>query len=146
MDGRTGLLLSYKIFVAPVFYQCLKHMARPKMHARSSGKVDALTHQPTQGRSRDGGMRVGGMEIDGLISHGVCAFLKERTFDRSDAAQMHVDRRTGLLAETSRNGKEFEAGQDIVDVEVPHTFKLLMQELMGMGIMPQISVVSKGVP
>lgn len=58
-SGLTGLPLQGYVFAGPVFYQKLKHMVMDKMHARAKGPRASMTRQPTEGRSRDGGLRLG---------------------------------------------------------------------------------------
>jgi DNA-directed RNA polymerase beta subunit len=85
-----------------------------------------LTHQPTQGRSNEGGMRIGEMERDSLISHGMSKFIRESFMERSDAATLEFDKENGRI-DTSRD-----------TIEMPFAMALFTQELEAMHVVPRM--------
>jgi hypothetical protein len=89
-SGITGHQLVSSVFMGPLYYMRLKHLTQDKINARSAGRKEMLTHQPTGGRGNEGGMRVGEMERDSLIAHGVTSFLHETMMKRSDGAEVWI--------------------------------------------------------
>lgn len=139
--GITGLPLSCYIFTGPVYYQKLKHMVLDKMHARARGPRAVLTRQPTEGRSRDGGLRLGEMERDCLIGYGASAMLIERLMLSSDAFEVSVCETCGMLGYAGWcNRCKSSAG--VSQIKIPYACKLLFQELMSMNIVPKLVLES----
>jgi DNA-directed RNA polymerase III subunit RPC2 len=142
-SGTSGEPLEAYVFMGPVYYQKLKHMVLDKMHARAKGPRVVLTRQPTEGRSRDGGLRLGEMERDCLIAYGASALLLERLMISSDEFKVHVDTRSGLLGYYDGNrgcavSPVDGASEHMVPVRIPYACKLLFQELQSMGIAPRL--------
>eukprot|EP00823_Brevimastigomonas_motovehiculus_P002333 TRINITY_DN1442_c2_g1_i4.p1 TRINITY_DN1442_c2_g1~~TRINITY_DN1442_c2_g1_i4.p1 ORF type:complete len:943 (-),score=282.46 TRINITY_DN1442_c2_g1_i4:57-2885(-) len=137
--GITGNPLEAYIFMGPVYYQKLKHMVLDKMHARSRGPRAMLTRQPTEGRARDGGLRLGEMERDCLIGYGASNLLLERLLLSSDAFPVYVCRECGLIGDENWCQYCKKADQQAV-IRMPYACKLLFQELQSMNISPRLKV------
>lgn len=143
-DGCTGEPFETRVFLGPVYYQRLKHMSGDKCHARSRGPKQALTHQPLEGRARDGGLRFGEMERDCLISHGAADFLLDRLMLASDAFDAWLCGRCGNFAlpptqgSIVRNRRPFcricRSSDACTKMCIPFACKLLLQELQGMHV------------
>jgi DNA-directed RNA polymerase II subunit RPB2 len=147
VNGQTGELMKGDVFLAPTYYQRLKHMVIDKLHARARGPVSVVTRQPVEGRSRDGGLRFGEMERDTLIAHGATGLLLDRLYDASDAFAATICMRCGLLARApnahaivqKREPRCAACGSDeCVRKPMPYSTKLLLQELYVLGIAPRI--------
>jgi DNA-directed RNA polymerase II subunit RPB2 len=96
-SGRTGAQIESSIFMGPCYLMRLKHLTEDKLNARGKGKKEMKTHQPTGGRSNEGGMRIGEMERDILIAHGTSSFLKESFMKRSDGTSVLICNGCGTI-------------------------------------------------
>lgn len=142
----TGEELQARIYIGNMYYLKLKHMVANKLHSRASGRIQLLTRQPIEGRARGGGLRLGEMEKDCLVAHGASLLLKER-FD-SDKSIIHIVDDTGDIGIVDRYGRRKAPGSastnaEISDIEISYAFKLLLDELMSLGIYPKIKLKSK---
>ncbi|KAJ2303400.1 DNA-directed RNA polymerase III complex subunit Rpc2 [Coemansia sp. RSA 2706] len=136
-SGITGEPVGAYIFSGATYYQRLKHMVADKMHARARGPRAVLTRQPTEGRSRDGGLRLGEMEKDCLIGYGASMLLLERLMISSDVFEVHVCETCGYIGykgwcQMCRSSKS------MVPIKIPYACKLLFQELQAMNILPRL--------
>lgn len=136
-SGITGEPMEAYVYFGPIYYQKLKHMVMDKMHARARGPRAILTRQPTEGRSRDGGLRLGEMERDCLIGYGATQLLLERLMLSSDAFKINACQVCGLLG---YNGycAFCKSSKNVVELMIPYATKLLIQELLAMQIVPRL--------
>lgn len=162
VNGMTGELISGTIFMGPVHYQRLKHQVMDKIHARAgAGALMFVTRQPVEGRSRDGGLRIGEMERDCLLGSGGAKLVLDRFKNMSDEYKVDLCTKCGIIGtivqETTyqvcdrcKSGDENPeckrcraithnvcklCGKTKINtVSTTYAYKLLTQELAGMGI------------
>ncbi|MCX8192457.1 MAG: DNA-directed RNA polymerase subunit B [Nitrososphaeria archaeon] len=142
-DGLTGKKFEVEIFIGVVYYQRLHHLVRDKVHARARGQVQILTRQPTEGRSRGGGLKFGEMERDCLIAHGASYLLLDRLLEQSDKHVVYFCQECGLPAYYDLKQERFICsvhGKDVrvKPVTLSYAFYLLLEEMISMGIMPKV--------
>ena len=157
-NGLTGEQITSEIFMGPTYYMRLKHMVKDKINYRATGQRDLLTRQTNHGRANDGGLRIGEMERDGVISHGMSGFLKDSMMKRGDEYKMAICNQSGtiglyhkqqnyfyslladgpieyeLTEETAKPTLITKYGKEFSIVDIPYSFKLLMQELTSINV------------
>ncbi len=145
-NGTTGEQFKSRIYIGSMYYLKLKHMVANKIHSRARGPIQLLTRQPTEGRAKEGGLRLGEMEKDTFIAHGASLLLKER-FD-SDKTIVPVCGKCGVIAIHN----EFKdqnycplCGDEVkIDsIEISYAFKLMLDELKSLCIYPKIVLENK---
>lgn len=145
-NGITGEKFQVRIFVGNMYYLKLKHLVANKIHSRARGPVQLLTRQPTEGRAKEGGLRLGEMEKDTFVAHGASLLLKER-FD-SDKTLVPVCESCGLIAihdEVKEKRYCAVCGEnvEITDIEVSYAFKLMLDEFKSLCVYPKLLLKSK---
>lgn len=145
-NGETGEQFEARIYVGDMYYLKLKHMVANKIHARARGPIQLLTRQPTEGRAKEGGLRLGEMEKDTFVAHGASLLLKER-FD-SDVAKVPVCESCGIIAIYNEFKDQSYCpicgeGVDINYVDISYAFKLILDEFKSLGIYPKMLLKTK---
>lgn len=100
-DGFTGEKYTRKVLVGYQYIYRLNHTAENKIHGRSTGPYSLLTHQPTHGKSKQGGQKVGEMENWAIQAHGAAMTSEEKMKSCSD----DEDSRRTLMNSIVKYGK-----------------------------------------
>ncbi|MBI5390019.1 DNA-directed RNA polymerase subunit B [Candidatus Woesearchaeota archaeon] len=145
-NGMTGEQYHVRVFIGDMYYLKLKHMVANKLHSRARGPIQLLTRQPTEGRAKEGGLRLGEMEKDTFVAHGASLLLKER-FD-ADRTIVPVCENCGMVAvKDEYKGISYcqvcGDAVDINEVEMSYAFKLLLDEFKALGIYPKLELENR---
>ena len=101
--GVIDRLITTTIYLGPVFYQKLNHLAANKIFARNYGKKNLLTKQPSKGKKNNGGLKIGEMEKDCIAAYGCSIILIERILRNSDIFKMKINRLDGYSTKEKGN-------------------------------------------
>ncbi len=145
-NGITGERMQARIFIGNQYYLKLKHMVANRIQSRARGPVQLLTRQPTEGRAKEGGLRLGEMEKDTFVAHGASLLLKER-FD-SDKTIVPVCEQCGIIAihdqiKEKRYCPICGDNVEVTDIEISYAFKLILDEFKSLGIYPKLILKTK---
>ena len=58
-NGITGNYIDVEIFIGPIYYQRLQKFTIDTVYSHKTCPTDAITHQPLDGKSAKGGLRLG---------------------------------------------------------------------------------------
>jgi len=122
--GFNGRWIDTEIFIAPTYYQLLQKFTIDDMYAVSSGPTCILTHQPLEGASKGGGLRIGEMETWVLVSHGSSHFLMEKIRDDSDGYDLYICRNCGKMPVVNEDKRIYRCQDCMAKGIEPEIFKV----------------------
>nr|WP_199562149.1 DNA-directed RNA polymerase subunit beta [Petrotoga sp. 9PW.55.5.1] len=120
-DGRTGEPFDFPVAVGSMYMLKLSHIAKDKIHARSTGPYSLIHQQPLGGKAHFGGQRFGEMEVWALEAHGAAHTLNEMLTYKSDDIKGRNDVYKAILK-----------GENLPEPGIPESFKVLTKELQGL--------------
>ena len=117
--------------------------------------MNILTRQPTEGRSKEGGLRLGEMERDCLVAYGTSNLMLERLCYSSDVCDVRICETCGLFCDknidycrycdknalyegTGTSGNEDGKQAKVVETRMPYACKLLLQEMQSMNVVARL--------
>ncbi len=122
-DGRTGEPFGKPVVVGYMYMMKLIHIAKDKIHARSTGPYSLIHQQPLGGKAQFGGQRFGEMEVWALEAHGASHTLNEMLTIKSDDIRGRNEVYKAILK-----------GKNIPEPGIPESFKVLVKELRGIAL------------
>ena len=143
-SGATGKPVG-RVFLGSIYYMRLKHLVSEKVHVRSTGPKSMTFASPTEGRSKEGGLRVGHMESDSIISHGCSSVLMDRLLLNSDGITSDICKNCGILSTpvgqaTISYCQTCQSSSSMTKVLVPCALRVLQQELLTANIHMKLNV------
>lgn len=122
-DGRTGEPFAEPVVAGYIYMMKLIHIARDKIHARSTGPYSLIHQQPLGGKAQFGGQRFGEMEVWALEAHGASHTLNEMLTIKSDDIKGRNEVYKAILK-----------GKNIPEPGIPESFRVLIKELRGLAL------------
>ncbi|MFN3283398.1 MAG: DNA-directed RNA polymerase subunit beta, partial [Pseudothermotoga sp.] len=122
-DGRTGEPFAEPVVVGCIYMMKLIHIAKDKIHARSTGPYSLIHQQPLGGKAQFGGQRFGEMEVWALEAHGAAHTLNEMLTIKSDDIKGRNEVYKAILK-----------GKNIPEPGIPESFRVLIKELRGLAL------------
>jgi DNA-directed RNA polymerase subunit beta len=122
-DGRTGEPFDQPVTVGIMYILKLHHLVDDKIHARSIGPYSLVTQQPLGGKAQFGGQRLGEMEVWAMEAYGAAYSLQEFLTVKSDD-----------VAGRTRMYERIVKGNNILESGLPESFKVLIKELLSLGL------------
>jgi DNA-directed RNA polymerase subunit beta len=131
-DGRTGEPFMEKVTIGYIYVLKLSHLVEDKIHARSTGPYSLITRQPLGGKAQFGGQRFGEMEVWAIEGYGAANILQEFLTVKSDDVNGRIKMYDAIIK-----------GEPISEPGVPESFKVLVNELRGLGLNVELLQSSK---
>lgn len=137
-NPSTGMPLEASIFIAPIYYQRLKHMSQDKVKARQSGRISSITRQPTGTTGSEKPLKIGEMEASGILAHGTSSFFYESSMEKSDSTDIWTDRKGDVIAYNEKQDRFLGISDTNETVftkhKIPFAMNVLKHETETLGI------------
>jgi DNA-directed RNA polymerase beta subunit len=137
-NGITGNYIDVEIFIGPIYYQRLQKFTVDTVYSHKTCPTDAITHQPLDGKSAKGGLRLGEMEKDVMAISSV-KFLQEKFIDHSDVYHIYVCKKCNKRAVVNEKYQIYKCkycadGSDIVKIKTSWSCKQMFDEIESCNI------------